>query len=56
METEILCLKDLLGQIDVLKARMIEIADLKGFNHHDTIKISQELDVLLNKYQKMRSK
>lgn len=31
--------------------KMISTAQLKGFNHPETIKCSQALDVFLNKYQ-----
>ena len=56
MKTKILCLKKLLDQINSLKSHLVETANLKGFTHSDTIKISQELDILLNKYQKNKYK
>lgn len=40
-------------KIHVLRKRMISTAHLKGFNHHETIKCSQELDIFLNKYQQL---
>ena len=42
-------------KIDTLRFRMVSIAQLKGYNHPDTIKCSQELDVFINKYQRLES-
>ncbi|WP_096200339.1 aspartyl-phosphate phosphatase Spo0E family protein [Bacillus sp. FJAT-45350] len=42
-------------KIDTLRIRMIKLAQSKGFNHPDTIECSQELDVFLNKYQRLKS-
>ncbi|MDT8860753.1 aspartyl-phosphate phosphatase Spo0E family protein [Alkalihalobacillus sp. MEB130] len=42
-------------KIDTLRIHMIQLAQSNGFNHPDTIKCSQELDVFLNKYQKLKS-
>ncbi|MDG5785903.1 aspartyl-phosphate phosphatase Spo0E family protein [Evansella sp. AB-P1] len=39
-------------KIETFRICMIFLAQSKGFNHPDTIKCSQELDVLLNKYQR----
>ncbi|MFA9556679.1 aspartyl-phosphate phosphatase Spo0E family protein [Evansella sp. AB-rgal1] len=43
-------------KIDTLRIQMMKLAQSKGFNHPDTIKCSQELDVFLNKYQGLKSK
>lgn len=56
MKTKVLSLEELEYQIDTLRTRMITVGILKGLIHPDTIKLSQELDILLNKYQKMTSK
>lgn len=39
----------------LLRNKMITIGNLKGLNHPDTLKCSQELDKLLIKYQKIKS-
>ncbi|SEP79487.1 aspartyl-phosphate phosphatase Spo0E family protein [Piscibacillus halophilus] len=44
------------GKIKDLKQYMISTAYAKGFNHPHTVKISQDLDKLLNKYQTIDSK
>ncbi|WMX58771.1 aspartyl-phosphate phosphatase Spo0E family protein [Peribacillus sp. R9-11] len=41
------------SKIDCLRAQLIVIGVLKGLSHPDTIKISQELDEWLYKYQKV---
>ena len=56
MKTKVLSLEELEYKIDFLRTRMIATGQLKGLTHPDTIKFSQELDVLLNKYQKIKSK
>ncbi|MGP4073611.1 aspartyl-phosphate phosphatase Spo0E family protein [Piscibacillus sp. B03] len=43
-------------RIKALKQYMISSAYAKGFNHPQTVKISQELDEVLNKYQSINSK
>lgn len=45
-------LKKLNKQIEIKRVEMIKIAKEKGFNSKETIDCSQELDVLLLKYQK----
>ncbi|MFJ8244483.1 Spo0E family sporulation regulatory protein-aspartic acid phosphatase [Peribacillus asahii] len=52
----ILSLQDLEYKIDVLRTHMIAIGKSKGLNHPNTIKFSQELDILLNVYQKNKLK
>ncbi|HWK21987.1 MAG TPA: aspartyl-phosphate phosphatase Spo0E family protein [Ureibacillus sp.] len=52
MKTSALTLEEMQSKIEVLRSQMITIGQLKGLTHHNTIKISQELDVLLNEYQK----
>ncbi|MBM4764392.1 MULTISPECIES: aspartyl-phosphate phosphatase Spo0E family protein [unclassified Bacillus (in: firmicutes)] len=56
MKTKVLSLKELEDKIDVLRTCMIDLATSNGFTHPDTIKCSQELDVLLNEHQKIKSK
>jgi len=49
-------LEELENRIDLVRIYMIETATLYGFTHPDTIKCSQELDILLNKYLKVNLK
>lgn len=53
---ELLNTKKLEVRIKTLKQYMISTAYAKGFNHPQTVKISQELDEVLNKYQSVNSK
>lgn len=39
-------------EISILRQKMIDTGQMKGLNHLDTIKCSQELDKILNIYQK----
>jgi hypothetical protein len=39
---------DLIKQIEILRQKMILVGMSKGFTNLETIKISQELDALLN--------
>lgn len=50
-----MCLNKLLKQIAETREQMIHIANEKGMNHDEAIKISMELDELLNDYQKKLS-
>lgn len=43
---------EMLDAIKVKRAMMIKCANKKGFTSEETIKYSQELDVLINEYQK----
>ena len=52
MKLNVLPLEELQFKIEVLRSHMIATGQLKGLTHPDTIKLSKELDVLLNKYQK----
>ncbi|WP_245980305.1 aspartyl-phosphate phosphatase Spo0E family protein [Peribacillus asahii] len=52
----VLSLQELEYKIDVLRTLMIAVGKSKGLNHPSTIKFSQELDVLLNVYQKNQLK
>lgn len=45
--------KQLREQIEKLKSDMIACGDKKGLNHPLTVKISQELDELINEYMKL---
>ncbi|WHX98684.1 aspartyl-phosphate phosphatase Spo0E family protein [Neobacillus sp. DY30] len=38
-------------EINSLRIYLVNIGKTKGLTHPDTIKISQELDLLINKYQ-----
>ncbi|MGG1397292.1 aspartyl-phosphate phosphatase Spo0E family protein [Bacillus salipaludis] len=42
----------LLNQIDLLKKKMINLANGTGINSYETLRCSQELDKLLNLYMK----
>lgn len=42
------------NKINLLRIHMISTGLSKGLNHPNTIKCSQELDDLLNKYQQIR--
>ena len=56
MKLKTISLEELEYRIDLVRIYMIEIASLYGFTHPDTIKCSQELDILLNKYLKVNLK
>jgi stage 0 sporulation regulatory protein len=43
---------EMLDAIKVKRAMMINCANKKGFTSEETIKYSQELDLLINEYQK----
>lgn len=43
---------EMLDAIKVKRAMMINCANKKGFTSEETIRYSQELDVLINEYQK----
>lgn len=46
---ETICLQD---EIEAKRQEMIELGMTKGFDHPDTIKVSQELDILVLKAMK----
>ncbi|QCR34389.1 hypothetical protein C1N55_03130 [Lysinibacillus sp. SGAir0095] len=48
-------LVDLKVEIEALQNRMIDIGLSKGLTHPDTVKCSQELDVVLNYFQQINS-
>ena len=51
---KMLCNKEgLLQNIEELRKELIEIADLKGMTDEKTIRLSQTLDCLLNKYEQL---
>ncbi|HWL23294.1 MAG TPA: aspartyl-phosphate phosphatase Spo0E family protein [Ureibacillus sp.] len=52
MKTTIFPPEELQLKIEVLRSDMIATAQLKGLTHPDTIKLSKELDDLLNEHQK----
>ncbi|CAM5198837.1 hypothetical protein UACE39S_02903 [Ureibacillus acetophenoni] len=41
-------------KIEEIRYQMIHTGQLKGLAHPDTIKLSQELDLLMNEYQKIQ--
>jgi stage 0 sporulation regulatory protein len=43
---------EMLNAIKVKRAMMINCANKQGFTSEETIKYSQELDILINEYQK----
>ncbi|WP_243291711.1 aspartyl-phosphate phosphatase Spo0E family protein [Bacillus sp. FJAT-47783] len=51
MANEVLEKLDL--EISLKRKKLMEVANLKGFTNSETVMISQELDHLLNEYQKM---
>lgn len=56
MKNESLTIIELEEKIFILQTHMIAIGKLKGLTHNDTIKCSQELDTLMNEYQKINFK
>ncbi|MDC3412747.1 aspartyl-phosphate phosphatase Spo0E family protein [Aquibacillus sp. 3ASR75-11] len=48
-------LEQLLERIEHLRNKMTEVALKKGFTSEDSIKISQELDRLLNVYESYKN-
>lgn len=56
MKTKVLRLEEKQFNIEVLRSHMIATGQLKGLTHADTIKLSKELDILLNEYQNSKSK
>lgn len=56
MGKETISLLDLEEAIVTLQNRMIDIGLSKGLTHPDTVKCSQELDVVLNHFQQMNLK
>jgi hypothetical protein len=42
----------LLNQIDKKKKKMVEVASITGMDSYQTLKCSQELDILLNLHMK----
>ncbi|MED4402474.1 aspartyl-phosphate phosphatase Spo0E family protein [Metabacillus fastidiosus] len=51
MQIQDVTLNNLEDAIQSLRSQMIAAGMQKGLNHPDTISYSQQLDVLLNKYQ-----
>lgn len=51
-----MCQEALLKKISQTREQMILVANEKGMNHQEAIKISTELDSLLNCYQKIINK
>lgn len=44
-------MRNLMEQIEFLREKLINLSLIKGFGHPDVLRVSQELDVILNKYQ-----
>lgn len=55
MKTIKITLKNLEYDMQSLRSQMIATGMQKGLNHPDTISFSQQLDVLLNNYQYLKS-
>ncbi|QDP40021.1 aspartyl-phosphate phosphatase Spo0E family protein [Radiobacillus deserti] len=45
---------DLQAKIVKKRKRMFQIAEKYGMNSRSTIKVSQELDILINQYQRLK--
>ncbi len=56
MGKQTISLLELEDAIVTLQSRMIDIGLSKGLTHPDTVKCSQELDVVLNHFQQMNAK
>ncbi|HWL11615.1 MAG TPA: aspartyl-phosphate phosphatase Spo0E family protein [Ureibacillus sp.] len=56
MGKEAISLLELEDTIVNLQTRMIDIGLSKGLTHPETVKCSQELDLVLNQFQSMNSK
>lgn len=48
--------EDLQKRIEYLRGKMMQIAANKGLTDTESVKISQELDHVLNHYEKMKEK
>lgn len=55
MNTKTLPHEEVQFKIEEIRNQMIDAGLLKGLTHPDTIKISQELDLLMNEYQKIQT-
>ncbi|MGG3806432.1 aspartyl-phosphate phosphatase Spo0E family protein [Metabacillus fastidiosus] len=51
MQIQDVTLNNLEDAIQSLRSQMVAAGMQKGLNHPDTISYSQQLDILLNKYQ-----
>ena len=47
-------LEKLLVNIEILRQKLIRVAERNGLHNQEAIKISKELDVLLNRYEHER--
>ena len=56
MKKECLTIIELEEKIFILQTHMIALGKSKGLTNPETIKCSQDLDTLLNKYQKIKLK
>lgn len=45
--------KELLERIEYLRKYLIEVASLSGYTSEESVQVSEELDKLLNRYQKL---
>ncbi|WP_010649608.1 aspartyl-phosphate phosphatase Spo0E family protein [Oceanobacillus massiliensis] len=48
--------ENILRRIEFLRKKMTDVAMSKGFTNTESIHISQELDLLLNLYEEVKSK
>lgn len=46
---------ELLGSIEALRLKMSDVAMRKGFNDPEVLLLSQQLDVLINRFYALRS-
>lgn len=56
MGKQTISLLDLEDTIVALQNRMIDIGLSKGLTHPDTVRCSQELDIVLNHFQRLNAK
>lgn len=49
-------LTNLQKEIEQLRSKMVDIATIYGYTSEECIKVSQELDGVLNKYQFLKKK
>lgn len=52
--TSILESNDILTKISIKRRALIEVANLKGLTNKETVECSQELDILINSYFKIK--
>ncbi|OCZ49847.1 aspartyl-phosphate phosphatase Spo0E family protein [Dehalobacter sp. TeCB1] len=45
--------KKIINKIEKLRSKMAKVKNGKAFTHPEVVKASQELDIVLNKYQEL---